>query len=77
MYKKKVVVKAIDGPLKILENVWILNKISDNVCEVDFYINLELKNIFLNKMLDKMFHIGFKKILKSFEERAKYLSNLN
>ncbi len=75
--KKKIVVKAIDGPLKILENIWILNKINDNECEVEFFINLELKNIILNKMLDKMFHIGFKKILKSFEDRAKYLANLN
>ena len=75
--KKKIVVKAIDGPLKILENIWILNKINDNECEVEFFINLELKNIILNKMLDKMFYIGFKKILKSFEDRAKYLANLN
>tara|TARA_Y100001958_G_C20982782_1_gene373301 strand:+ start:25 stop:477 length:453 start_codon:yes stop_codon:yes gene_type:complete len=75
--KKKIVVKAIDGPLKILENIWILNKISENECEVEFFINLELKNIILNKMLDKMFDIGFKKILKSFEERAKYLANSN
>lgn len=75
--KKKIVVKAIDGPLKILENIWILNKINDNECEVEFFINLELKNIILNKMLDKMFYIGFKKILKSFEERAKFLANSN
>ena len=75
--KKKIVVKAIDGPLKILENIWILNKINDNECEVEFFINLELKNIILNKMLDKMFYIGFKKILKSFEKRAKFLANLN
>jgi len=28
-------------------------------------------------MLNKMFDIGFKKILNSFEKRAKYLANLN
>ena len=73
----KIIVNAIDGPLKILENIWILNKINENECEVQFFINLELKNIILNKMLDKMFDIGFKKILNSFEERAKFLANLN
>jgi len=75
--KKKIIVNAIDGPLKILENIWILNQISKNECEVEFFINLELKNIVLNKMLDKMFDIGFEKILDSFEKRAKFLANSN
>ena len=74
---KKITVKAIDGPLKTLENIWILNEINENECEIEFFINLELKNIILNKMLDKMFDIGFKKILNSFEKRAKFLANLN
>ena len=77
MITKKIIVNAIDGPLKILENIWILNKINENECEVEFFINLELKNIILNKMLDKMFDIGFNKILNSFEKRAKFLANLN
>ena len=74
---KKIIVKAIDGPLKILENIWVLNEINENECEVEFFINLELKNIILNKMLNKMFDIGFKKILNSFDQRAKFLANLN
>ena len=60
---KKIIVYAIDGPLKTLENIWTLNKINKSECEVEFFINLELKNIVLNKMLDKMFDIGFKKYL--------------
>ena len=74
---KEITVNAINGPLKILENIWTLNKINKNECEVEFFINLELKNIILNKMLNKMFDIGFKKILNSFEKRAKFLANLN
>tara|TARA_B100000035_G_scaffold304484_1_gene304263 strand:+ start:13 stop:465 length:453 start_codon:yes stop_codon:yes gene_type:complete len=74
---KKIIVHAIDGPLKTLENIWTLNKINKNECEVEFYINLELKNVILNKMLDKMFDIGFKKILNSFEKRAKFLAKSN
>ncbi len=75
--KKKIEVNALNGPLKKLENVWYLRKINNNECEVDFFIELELKNILLNKMLDKMFDIGFNKILKSFEDRAKFLNKLN
>ena len=74
---KKIIVYAIDGPLKTLENIWTLNKINKSECEVEFFINLELKNIVLNKMLDKMFDIGFKKILNSFEKRAKFLATSN
>ena len=77
IYKKKITVNAIDGPLKTLENIWALKRINDNECEVEFLINLELKNIILNKMLSKMFDYGFEKILKSFEDRAKFLANLN
>ena len=75
--ERKIIVNALDGPLKNLENIWILNKINKNECEICFYINLELKNLVLNKMLTSMFDVGFEKILKSFEARAKYLSELN
>lgn len=71
--KKIIIVKSIKGPLKNLENIWSLKKISNNQCEVSFSINLELQNFLLNKMLTSMFDIGFDKILKSFENRADYL----
>ena len=71
--KKKIIVKSIKGPLKNLENIWSLKKISNNECEVSFSINLELKNFLLNKMLTSMFDLGFDKILRSFENRADYL----
>ena len=75
--KRKIIVNAIKGPLKTLENIWILNKINENECDIEFFINIELNNMILNKMLDKMFDIGFQKILNSFEKRAKFLANLN
>tara|TARA_B100000941_G_scaffold287771_1_gene263518 strand:+ start:1023 stop:1205 length:183 start_codon:yes stop_codon:yes gene_type:complete len=59
-----------------LENIWELEKINDLECEISFFINLELKNFLLNKMLSKMFDVGFDKIVKSFESRAEYLSKL-
>ena len=74
---KTITVNALQGPLKKLENIWVLKKINEKECEITFSINLELKNFLLNKMLSSMFDIGFDKILKSFEKRAKYLSSLN
>ena len=52
--KRKIIVNAINGPLKTLENIWTLNEINESECDVEFFINLELKNIILNKMLNKM-----------------------
>jgi coenzyme Q-binding protein COQ10 len=74
---KKIVVSAIDGPVKNLKNIWIFKEISKNQCEISFFIDLELKNFLLNKMLSKFFDLGFNKILNSFESRAEYLNNLN
>jgi coenzyme Q-binding protein COQ10 len=74
---KIITVNALQGPLKKLENIWVLKKINEKECEITFSINLELKNFLLNKMLSSMFDIGFDKILKSFEKRAEYLSSLN
>ena len=74
---RTITVNALQGPLKKLENLWVLKKINEKECEITFSINLELKNFLLNKMLSSMFDIGFDKILKSFEKRAKYLSSLN
>ena len=74
---RTIKVNALQGPLKKLENIWVLKKINEKECEITFSINLELKNFLLNKMLSSMFDIGFDKILKSFEKRAKYLSSLN
>ena len=74
---RTITVNALQGPIKKLENIWVLKKINEKECEITFSINLELKNFLLNKMLSSMFDIGFDKILKSFEERAKYLSSLN
>ena len=33
---KKIVVSAIDGPIKNLKNIWIFKEISKNQCEISF-----------------------------------------
>ena len=39
-------------------------------CEVNFYIEFELKNKFLNYLMKRSFKIGLNKISNSFEKRA-------
>ena len=67
--KDKIIVTNIDGPLKHLKNDWIFKEIN-NVTQLEFYIDFELKNPILNAIMKKSFELGLNKIAKSFEERA-------
>ena len=62
-------VTNIGGPLKHLENKWFFRQV-DNVSEIDFHIDFELKNKILNLLMIKSFDIGLKKIANAFEKRA-------
>jgi len=67
--KDKILVNNLGGPLKHLKNEWIFKEIN-NATQLDFFINFELKNPILNKIVKKSFELGLNKIAKSFEERA-------
>ena len=62
-------VTNMDGPLKRLENKWFFKKKDEN-SEIDFRVDFELKNKFLNMLMTKSFDIGLKKIAYAFEKRA-------
>ena len=59
----------LDGPLKHLKNEWSFKEIN-NVTQLEFFIDFELKNPILNAIMKKSFELGLNKIAKSFEERA-------
>ena len=67
-------VTNISGPLKHLENKWIFKQVG-NLSEVDFHVDFELKNKFLNILMTKSFNLGLKKIAEAFEKRANDLFN--
>ena len=67
--KDKIIVKNIDGPLKYLKNEWKLKEIN-NKTQLDFSIDFELKNNFLNMIMKNYFNIGLNKITEAFEQRA-------
>ena len=72
MYDKSsdsVHVTNMEGPLKHLENKWFFKQKDEN-SEVDFYVDFELKNKILNKLMIKFFDIALKKIVDAFEKRA-------
>ena len=71
-YDKKndsIHVTNIDGPLKHLENNWKFIE-KDNFTEVKFDVDFEIRNKFLNLIMEKSFQFGLNKIADAFQKRA-------
>ena len=62
-------VTNIDGPLKHLENNWKFIQ-KDKLTEVQFDVDFEIKNKFLNLIMEKSFQFGLNKIADAFQKRA-------
>ena len=62
-------VTNLEGPLKHLQNNWkfIENK---KMTEVYFDVDFEIKNKFLNLLMEKSFEFGLNKIADAFQKRA-------
>ena len=74
-YNKKedsIFVTNLDGPLKHLENTWHFKE-ENNVTEVSFEVDFELKNEFLNIVMTKSFQFALNKIAEAFQKRAENL----
>ena len=67
-----IFVTNLDGPLKHLENTWHFKE-KNNITEVSFEVDFELKNDFLNIIMTKSFQFGLDKIADAFEKRAEEL----
>ena len=74
-YNKKedsIFVTNLDGPLKHLENMWQFKQ-KNNITEVSFEVDFELKNEFLNIVMTKSFQFALDKIAEAFQKRAEKL----
>ncbi len=70
--KDSIHVTNIDGPLRYLENNWKFIE-KDNLTEVQFAVDFEIKNKFLNLIMEKSFQFGLNKIADAFQKRAENL----
>ena len=70
--KDSIFVTNLDGPLKHLENTWHFKE-ENNVTEVSFEVDFELKNEFLNIVMTKTFQVALDKIAEAFQKRAENL----
>ena len=74
-YNKKedsIFVTNLDGPLKHLKNTWHFKE-KNNVTEILFEVDFELKNEFLNIVITKSFQFAIDKIAEAFQKRAEEL----
>ena len=74
-YNKKedsIFVTNLDGPLKHLENTWHFKE-KNNVTEISFEVDFELKNEFLNIVMTKSFQFALDKIADASQKRAEEL----
>ena len=61
-----IFVTNIDGPLKYLKNNWKFIE-KDNLTEVNFDVDFEIKNKFLNIVMASSFQYGLDKIADAFQ----------
>ena len=76
-YNKKensIFVTNLDGPLKHLKNTWYFKE-ENNITEISFEVDFELKNEFLNIVMTKSFQFALDKIAEAFQQRAEDLFN--
>ena len=55
---------------KYLKNEWFFFEELNNKTKIEFKIDFELNNKFLNKIMEKSFYLGLNKIADAFEKRA-------
>ena len=74
-YNKKedsIFVTNLEGPLKHLKNTWHFKE-ENNMTEVSFEVDFELKNELLNIVMTKSFQFALDKIAETFQKRAEDL----
>ena len=67
-----IFVTNIDGPLNYLKNNWKFIE-KDNLTEVYFDVDFEIKNKFLNIVMASSFQYGLDKIADAFQRREEEL----
>ena len=75
LYSKKndnIIVTNINGPLKYLKNEWKFKKINSGT-QLEFKIDFELKNSFLNLMMKSSFKLGLNRNTDALVLRAEKL----
>ena len=63
-------VDYLDGPFSRMENRWDFHPVSEQVCEIEFFISYEFKSRMLAMLMGAMFDAAFRRFSEAFERRA-------
>jgi len=63
-------IKLKDGPFRQLEGVWRFIPLSDDACKIEFRLNYEFSNAFLEKLIAPVFSHIANTFVDAFVERA-------
>ncbi|MEM7496418.1 MAG: type II toxin-antitoxin system RatA family toxin [Pseudomonadota bacterium] len=63
-------VEYLDGPFRYLNNHWEFKERPGGRCEVDFYVDFELKSRALQSVVGLVFNEAMQRIVRAFERRA-------
>lgn len=66
----EILVEYVDGPFSHLENRWRFIPTSEKSCEVDFFIDWELRSRTLSALVGSVFERAFRRFAEAFEKRA-------
>jgi len=69
-YPSKMEIKLKDGPFRHLEGVWRFIPLSDDACKIEFRLNYEFSNAFLEKLIAPVFSHIANTFVDAFVERA-------
>jgi coenzyme Q-binding protein COQ10 len=63
-------VDYLDGPFSRMENRWDFHPVSDQVCDIEFFIAYEFKSRVLGMLMGAVFEAAFRRFSEAFERRA-------
>ncbi len=67
---KRIEIDYLNGPFEYLENYWIFHSLDDHQTEIEFFINFHFKNVFFQKIAERLFVESIRLMTLSFEKRA-------
>ena len=69
-YPSMMEIKLKNGPFRHLEGVWRFIPLSDDACKIEFRLNYEFSNAFLEKLISPVFSHIANTFVDAFVERA-------
>ena len=73
--ENRIITEYIDGPFKRMRSTWSFKGV-DNGSEVSFFVDFEMKNVVLQKIVGVVFNEAMQRVLTAFEKQALALYNV-